>query len=136
MRRRVVLGAVLLSAVAGAVTFIDLSVPPPRINPAQYDRIREGMTLAEVEGIIGGSPGSYPPNALGTRVRLLAGSEFGGDLRLRQAYWSGTRYEIGVLLDHDERVVAKQLTKISPPPDWVDNLFSQLAGEHAGRSRR
>ena len=125
MRRRLVIGAVLLSAILGIVTFVYLTLPPPRINPTQYDQIRERMTLAEVEGIIGGPPGFYPPNTPCTRIRLLAGPEFGGDARLKQVYWSGTRYEIGVLLDDDGVVVAKQLTEIFSPPRWVDDLLEQ-----------
>jgi hypothetical protein len=132
MRSRIVwlLVGVLVGAVIGGVTVAYLTAPPhPRINPGQYERIREGMTLADVNLIIGGPPGDYHPGNLGTRVRVIDGrDDFGEDLRLTQMYWSGAEYEIGVLLDRDGIVVARQLTEIASPrqPSWLERLRQTL----------
>jgi hypothetical protein len=103
MRTRIVwlLAGMLVGAVIGSVTVAYLTAPPhPRINPGQYDRIREGMTLDDVNLIIGGPPGDYHPGHLGIRVRVIAGrDDFGENLWLEQKYWSGAEYEIGILLD-------------------------------------
>jgi hypothetical protein len=126
--RKVILIVGLLGLILGGVTLLYLIWPPPRINPDQYHRIREGMLLGEVEDIIDGPPGSYPPNLLGTRVRLLDGPEFGGDDRLKQVYWSGSDYEIGVLVNDEGTVVAKQLTKVRSfsGHSWLDELSKIL----------
>src|SRR5262249_27945398 len=136
MRRRIVwlVVGVLAAAVVGTVAFAYLTVPQPRINPGQYYQIREGMTLAEVNGIIGGPPGDYDPGSWGTgswgiRVRVLAGSDdFGSNANLQQKYWSGREYEIGVLLDENGIVVDKQLTEIASTPrqTWLDYVRKML----------
>jgi hypothetical protein len=128
MRRRIVIGAVLLSVLVGVVMSVHLTLPPPRINPTQYDQIREGMTLVEVEGIVGGPPGFYHPNnTICTRTKRLSGREFGWDhANLEQRYWCGTQYEIGVVLDGDGAVVAKQLTEIASRSRWVDDLLRKF----------
>jgi hypothetical protein len=127
-RRKLIVGLVLLGLIAGGITFFWLNSPPPRINPGQYQQIHEGMVLEEVEAVIGGPPGFYPPNLSGTRVRLLDGHEFGGDARLKQEYWSGSDYEIGVLVNDEGTVVAKQLTKVRSYSrhSWLDDLCNML----------
>jgi hypothetical protein len=132
MRGRIVclLVGVLVGAVIGAVTVAYLTAPPhPRINPGQYERIREGMTLADVNLIIGGPPGDYDPGNVGIRVRVIDGAEnFGENPFLEQMYWGGAEYEIGVLLDRDGIVIAKQLTEIVSPrqPTWLERLRKTL----------
>jgi hypothetical protein len=61
MRRRTLLVALAGLAVvvaAGVVTLRAMSDPAARITVKNYNRIREGMSRAEVEGIIG-PPGDY-----------------------------------------------------------------------------
>jgi hypothetical protein len=131
MRRRTfwLLAGVPLLAFTAAVAFNFFTAPPhPRINPDQFHRIREGMTLAEVNGIIGGPPGIYDPDVLCTRRgRVIAGpDDLGSDLS-QQAYWCGREYDIGVLLD-DGVVVSKRLveSEIPPQPTWLERIRDTL----------
>jgi hypothetical protein len=60
MRRRVLLSVSILAVLAIGI-FVGgwLLQPKPRIDQESYDRIKVGMTLAEVEAIIGAPPGDY-----------------------------------------------------------------------------
>jgi hypothetical protein len=59
MRRPFVkLAVVLLLAGAGAL-LLTAHGPRPRLTAENYGRIRPGMTLAEVEAILGAPPGDY-----------------------------------------------------------------------------
>src|SRR5262245_42424743 len=54
----------LLGAAGGgglvALTVLWLALPPrPGITPANYQRIGEGMSLPEVQALLGGPPGNY-----------------------------------------------------------------------------
>jgi hypothetical protein len=59
-RRRLLLeaGALALLALTGLAVLRRLP-PRPGITRANYERLREGMTVQQVEGILGGSPGNY-----------------------------------------------------------------------------
>ena len=41
------------------VAYLHFTSPPPNLSVESYERIREGMTEAEVEDIIGARPGGY-----------------------------------------------------------------------------
>ena len=60
-RRRLLLGsgALALLGLAGMLVVTQLLRAGPAITPASYERIREGMTEAEVEAVLGGPPGDY-----------------------------------------------------------------------------
>jgi hypothetical protein len=56
MRRRrllLVAGALALLGLAGLATFLWLTTPPPGVSRDNFYRLRKGMTLQEVEAILG-----------------------------------------------------------------------------------
>jgi hypothetical protein len=63
MRRRKLLVALAGLAVVGilASVLVPLRVRTPRITEAQVEMIRVGMTLDEVEAVLGCCPGNYTP---------------------------------------------------------------------------
>lgn len=62
MRRRHFLWSLAALALVGSIAAVFLARPPqPRITEAQYEMIRVGMTLEEVEGVLGCQAGNYAP---------------------------------------------------------------------------
>jgi hypothetical protein len=61
MRKRPLLLCLALLALVGLSggLLVLLTHPRHRINQESYERIKEGMTLEEVEAILGGPPGNY-----------------------------------------------------------------------------
>jgi hypothetical protein len=55
------LAVFLLFGLISLVFLVPMPVPKPlvRVNQAQFQRIAEGMTEAEVEDLLGGPPGDY-----------------------------------------------------------------------------
>src|SRR4051794_7755578 len=62
-RRALVLGLAALAIAAAAWLFWPSRLPP--IGPASFEQIKEGMTLQEVEALIGLPPGDYCTEPLG-----------------------------------------------------------------------
>src|SRR5262245_50516172 len=58
-RRRILLSVALVGSLAAGVTVLLLAVDGPRIDRERFDRIREGMTRAEVIALLGALPGDY-----------------------------------------------------------------------------
>jgi hypothetical protein len=59
MRRRKLLGALVVLAVLVAAGIFVIWPRPDQITRANLDRIKKGMRRAEVEAILGGPPGDY-----------------------------------------------------------------------------
>jgi hypothetical protein len=67
-RRWVRWGLAMALVLLAALAFVAFRSPGHRITRADYDCIREGMTLPEVEDILGGPPGT----TAGSRTRRPA----------------------------------------------------------------
>ena len=99
-----------------------LCIPVARIDQETCSRIQPGMTLAEAEQIIGAPPGWYD----GVReIRTDAPGRKGGN-----PYWVGSRGEIVLDLDANDRVVKATFCPATvldrPPLDFVvDRLVSR-----------
>jgi hypothetical protein len=82
----------------------------PRIDRAAYDRIRPGMTQAQVEAVLGGPPGDYGAHDLEDYTQT------GGDGRLlevgRVERWVGKTAFVSVEFDDRGAVTAKELIEI------------------------
>ena len=79
------------------------------IDQDACDRIQPGMSLAEVEGILGGPPGNYTGLFLKKDVSIpltVAGST-------SRKQWIGTRGVLIVFFDEQERVITRMYF---PPP--------------------
>lgn len=113
--KRSLLAVAALTAVVLAVVW--LLWPEPAIGPASYERIRLGMTQAEVEAVIGLPPGIYHNQiggeALTSDVRGLPMSR-SSDYH-RSAEWWGTKHGIFVAFDKSGAVVGCQLFDVQPP---------------------
>jgi hypothetical protein len=57
--RKLLIGLLAVGLVLFGAVFALLRPRPCPVNRAAYERIEEGMTLADVEAILGGPPGDY-----------------------------------------------------------------------------
>ena len=89
-KRRLLLGVGVLAVLGMAGMVVWESQPRPGITRANYERIREGMTLVEVEAILG-----------------RPGDGFGGDGDTpRVRFWQGDHVKVTVWFDTDGCVEA------------------------------
>src|SRR5262245_159254 len=124
-RTRRLLVASAVAVPAALLLTLYLLAPRLAIGPEGYDRIRPGMTLAEVEAAVGGPPGSYgvfDPRVVQVRddidVRRLP--------ECRYLQWVGPGFMVGVQLDAPGRVVGKDLGEVVAQAPWWRRLISQL----------
>jgi hypothetical protein len=125
LRRRrlplVGLGAVAL--LAGGL-FAWLGLPRPGVTRANYERIQEGMTLPEVESILGGPPGNYsrlPDNEAGLWAIDFADPELGPQYFRGREAWVGGELAVAVWLNDQGRVRRKAAFDV-PEPTFLDRL--------------
>jgi hypothetical protein len=117
LRRRWVrweVAAALVLWAAGAL-FIALRPQPPGVTRANYERINAGMTLAEVEAVLG--PGAHhPPNEIDkiviATIVLIAVEPHTPDGETK--LWFGSKCGIAVRFDAGKHVVAKEQHELPP----------------------
>jgi hypothetical protein len=122
MRRRTLLVLLAGLAVVVAARVIVLWQQPDRITRENCDRIREGMTRAEVEAILG-PPGDYTtwPTDI---TRWPRGTDWRmGDLF---AEWRGDEGRILVLLDQDDGLVHSDGIFAPSSPRQVNPLYALI----------
>jgi hypothetical protein len=118
MRKQMWKLALALALLLACVTTLLWLFPPPpsRVTRAAFEKIEEGMTLAEVEAIMGGPAGSYL--AWDCELHLDGTPEIDGEmwdryLRLkeprhdREEEWWGDEGRVFVFFDKGGRVVMK-----------------------------
>jgi hypothetical protein len=124
-----------------------LTRPDPKIDHDNYKQIQHGMTLAEVESIIGAAPGNYGganPNGYGGQAcqgwicdDLFQDWRYGTPTRTleeiqakleqgRIAVWTGPEHAIGVQLDGEDRVVGAGLGFRGLRPSWWERLLARV----------
>jgi hypothetical protein len=92
---------------------------PKPVNRAAFEGIKPGMTLAEVETLLGGPPGNYRSGEVD--LDLSGGSpEFDnvmnamevllGERKVRHEWWQGDAGNAWVCFDEADRVVTKEFT--------------------------
>jgi hypothetical protein len=116
-------GLVGLLLAAMTLAFWPLS---PGITRANCERIQEGMTLAEVESILGGPPRSDVPNNPDVRTFIglnlaLASGPGGPEVKM----WFGGSLGIAVTFDANQRVTRKERFQL-PEPGFLDRLRDWL----------
>jgi hypothetical protein len=99
-----------------------LSPRPSAITEENYGKIRVGMTLEEVEAILGGPAGNY-----GFRGQRIVQTREDIDVpRLAQCHyvqWIDSRHMVGIQFDTDHRVVGKDHGEVTPLPLWRQPLI-------------
>jgi hypothetical protein len=104
-RLRVVTG---LSAALGVSAFVVvwLVLPRDRISESNCEQIREGMTLPEVEAVLGGPAGAYTSDGKDWSMGMLKGGlrQIGHTVQA----WVGDDGGIRIHFDRAERVAAAQ----------------------------
>jgi len=130
-RRSLVLGLPFLLAIGAFMSY--LIRPGAHIDRAHYEQIKPGMTLAEVEAIIGAPPGKhggYDLNAYFWSWELTpdGGIKFypGFNARDRMAVWAGRKVAIAVNLDTRDRVVDAVLGDTFTELSWWEQLLASL----------
>ena len=68
-KRRYLISAGLLAACVGLALGVLAMLPPrPGVTKANFDRIKNGMTLTELEAIFGGEPNQFVFSSKGTCI--------------------------------------------------------------------
>jgi outer membrane protein assembly factor BamE (lipoprotein component of BamABCDE complex) len=124
-RLQVVAGIVLVGVVLLGTARLRRSEDPRLtrgrlINQKHCDRIKAGMSQAEVEAILGGPPGDF---TTGPVFYSSTGSCSFGDGRTRQETWSTDDGQI--VVDFNERGVVQSTTfnsGLMPPPRTLAEL--------------
>jgi hypothetical protein len=144
-RRSLVLAGVVLALAVGIPAAIWFPGWYQRFARSQLidrehcDRIKEGMSRAEVEAILGGGPGDYTtvtvaiPKETGTLfIHGEPASWHGGSYgRYHWEHWTGNEGQITVVLHDGETVSARWFTPNTLPPrslvdqirDWLRRLW-------------
>ncbi len=116
-RRRVIVGLVVL-AIAGLllVTFWPRGPRPCR---ATFEHVREGMTLAEIEAVVGGPPGNYSD---GYHLGLVFYD------RPPPTLWTADDGELCVEFSADGWACSVQVLDVValPQPSWLDRFSARL----------
>jgi hypothetical protein len=105
MRRSLLLAVIVLAVAAGGLWLL---WPRDRVTEETYERIREGMSLEEVEQIIGG-PGKVHPESIRDIIRRTEISDtyrrlyFDGD-GVGRVSWTGSGSIIVIALDDKNQV--------------------------------
>jgi hypothetical protein len=104
---------------------------------SDYDKIKPGMTLQEIQGILGYPPGAYPPRQMPknparghsasigsvTERTSWTGKDY-ADTRLgaeywdalkRTKYWLGSKWGIDVVFDDAGKAASKSFSRLRPP---------------------
>lgn len=114
----------------GAVALV-LVLNASKITHANYDRVRLGMTSAEVFQILG------KPKSAGTMKGYVKGPDhfvfvhdpvFGteGHVTFPHYFWDGARLNVTVEFSPDDKVIRKQHTDKPPEPNRIDLAMQRL----------
>lgn len=128
MKRRLVwVGIAVCLALAVCLSAWLLSRPHP-VNRANFQRIQVGMTLAEVEDILG-PPGDHAGVIYLSRCRLSGRwPESERDDQGAGFEWMSNEGEIAIWFDEDRRVAKTRFwePQVCQPPVILDRIHSRL----------
>jgi len=104
------------------------------ITKANFDRIVEGMTQQDVEGIFGCPPGNYTNGQAFSGISMKYRMKYEG---IRREFWTGYGGDIEVAFSkEDGKVVAKHCmeTEIILKPTWLDRIKGLFKDVFSARS--
>jgi len=125
-RRKRWLLASLFSLLSVVTTFALICwLPRTAINQETYDRIEIGMTLAEVEAILGGPARNEAtgPIEVDDDVDMPTFLPALIITRMRHACWSSNRIQTYVAFDHEHRVMNKACLRMHRVPESPVDMF-------------
>jgi hypothetical protein len=97
--------------------------PTARITKVSFDRIKPGMSLHKVEGILGGKPGDYRTGPTCSCLSGFFSESFEADDNVRSLQWRGTEADIKVWVDVTGKVryTGYTLRRLKPvgPSEWL-----------------
>lgn len=79
---------------------------PTKLRVAHFSQVREGLSLAEVESLLGGPPGDYGFHDGGPVSEVLA-SDWPGDPSLIVKTWTNDEAKLEVAFDAQGKVASK-----------------------------
>jgi hypothetical protein len=121
-RRKVVLGLAAAALVlTGHVGWRAFAPPRHRITADSIRAIRGGMTLAEVETLLGAPPGDYSTTGKG-----VVGRDASPLPTWYYKSWSADDAGVTVWFDNEGWVVMKEVAIWAPPVSWLDRVRSWL----------
>ena len=118
-RRRVLLGLgalILLGAAAWVTTSLLPTKQKHNITEDGYERIKKGMTLAEVEAIMGGPAGNYTNGQYDRGFAIAGGAAYyplNEENPPRVEEWIGEERRVGVVIYRDQ-VLTKYWGEVYP----------------------
>jgi hypothetical protein len=115
-RRRLLLGLGLLALLGLAGGLFAFLYPWPGVTGANFERIQEGMTLAEVEKILGGPPHDRGPIINEADLRNGPGPQS------RDTIASWTANGITVFVKLDEQSLVKATARLGVEETLTDRL--------------
>jgi hypothetical protein len=120
MRRRKLIVVVGLAVLVAVGAFV-LWPRPDRITQENLERIRAGMSRAEVECILGGPPGDYR-SVLTVRISYDAGYPFelAGP---RPAVWKGNTGDVSVHFSQQGAEMPVFLGTFEVPQSFLENVL-------------
>jgi hypothetical protein len=120
-KRRWLIVLFVIGTLIAVTVFIYTDRPRPRINRESWDEIRNrieaGLTLAEVEAIIGTPPGDYSSWTLAPGLRRNVGLNRSDCFA--QHLWIGDDSSIHVFVDESGKVQTTHLWEYAEPGDTV-----------------
>jgi hypothetical protein len=129
MTRRRLLLLALPVALGCSAALLWVVWPHTAITPDNAAKIKRGMTLAEVEAILGGPPGNYASNytGLGTGYAGPGGALIVFDVQERTT-WAGDDGMLTVFLDNDGRVRKTQFYEVIDRDTFMGSIRRWLLG--------
>jgi hypothetical protein len=130
MRTKVVLGCWLVVVVVGSLgCFCYPPTPQHRINKEGFEDIRFGMTLTEVEDVLGGPPGDYG-RSKGEILDSVCGSSLSNAIEVdpNGKNWLASEFAITVCFDDEGRVTGKGTALVYRPYDTFFEMLQQQVG--------
>jgi hypothetical protein len=103
-----------------------------QITPENYERIREGMTIEEVQAIIGAPPGNCSKRFWKQQPPTVVGNIIGDHRKGQPFFWMGDKGRIVVVLDQNGKVTQKEFNEAPQEPSSkvIRQILNWLMGAY------